>query len=46
MSVMVEKAREKGTVIVISHNSLRDWIPDTLTVTMEGGKATVDGACT
>lgn len=44
MSVLEEKAREKGTVLVISHNSLRDWIRETVTVTMEGGKSTVAGA--
>jgi DNA repair exonuclease SbcCD ATPase subunit len=44
MSVLEEKGREKGTVLVISHNSLKDWIRETVTVTMEGGKSTVSGA--
>ena len=44
MVVLEEKAREKGTVLVISHNSLRDWIRETTVVTMEGGKSTVSGA--
>jgi DNA repair exonuclease SbcCD ATPase subunit len=44
MAVLEEKAREKGTVAVISHNSLRDWIRETVTVTKEGGRSTVSGA--
>ena len=44
MSVLEEKSREKGSVLVISHNSLRDWIRETTVVTMEGGKSTVTGA--
>lgn len=44
MAVLEEKSREKGTVLVISHNSLRDWIRETTVVTMEDGKSTVTGA--
>lgn len=44
MIVLEEKAREKGTVLVISHNSLRDWIRETVTVTMEDGRSTVSGS--
>jgi DNA repair exonuclease SbcCD ATPase subunit len=43
MGVLEEKAREKGTVLVISHNSLSDWIRQSVTVTMQGGKSTVTG---
>lgn len=44
MTVLNEKARERGTVLVISHNSLSDWIDDVITVTKEGGYAKVSGA--
>lgn len=46
MGVLEEKAREKGTVLVISHNSLSDYIRETVTVKMEGGRSTVTGALT
>ena len=32
MVILEEKARERGTVLVISHNSLTDWIRDSLTM--------------
>jgi DNA repair exonuclease SbcCD ATPase subunit len=44
MAVLEEKAREKGTVLIISHNSLSDYIRETTTVTMDGGKSTVTGS--
>jgi DNA repair exonuclease SbcCD ATPase subunit len=44
MTILETKAREKGTVLVISHNDVRDWIRETATVTMTGGRATVTGA--
>lgn len=44
MSILEEKARERGTVLVISHNSLGDWIRDVAVVTKEGGVATISGA--
>lgn len=40
-TIMEEKARERGTVLVISHNSLSDWIPNVITVTKENKIATV-----
>ena len=43
MSILEEKARERGTVLVISHQSLRDWIRNTATVVKEGGKSEVKG---
>jgi DNA repair exonuclease SbcCD ATPase subunit len=42
MGVLGEKAREKGTVLVISHNSLTDWIPNAWTVAKSGGVATLE----
>ena len=39
MTVLAEKARERGTVIVVSHQSLKDWIPTVWTVRKEGGKS-------
>lgn len=42
MGVLGEKAREKGTVMVISHNSLTDWIPNSWTVSKRGKIATLE----
>ena len=44
MGVLERKARERGTVLVISHNSLSDWIDSVITVTKSGGLATLSGA--
>jgi len=47
MTILERKARERGTVIVISHNSLGDWIDNVTTVTKADGVSTVEGAlCT
>lgn len=43
MTVLEEKAKEKGTVMIISHNSIRDWVRQHVTVKKEGGKATMSG---
>lgn len=44
MSVLETKARERGTVLVISHNSLSDWIDNVVTVVKESGISRVEGA--
>ena len=44
MTVLENKARERGTVLVISHNPLRSWIRDVATVTRKNGMSTVSGA--
>ena len=44
MAILDEKARERGTVLVISHNNLNDWIREVAVVTKEGGVATISGA--
>lgn len=44
MAILNEKATVRGTVLVISHNSLTDWIREQATVTKEGGYSTVSGA--
>ena len=44
MTILERKARERGTVIVISHNSLGDWIDNVTTVTKADGVSTVEGA--
>lgn len=41
MTVLERKARERGTVLVISHNSLQDWIPQVITVVKESGFSTI-----
>jgi DNA repair exonuclease SbcCD ATPase subunit len=43
MTVLEQKAREKGTVLIISHESLSDWCDQIATVTKEGGQSTVAG---
>jgi DNA repair exonuclease SbcCD ATPase subunit len=44
MTVLNDKAKERGTVLVISHNSLSDWIDEVITVTKEKGFGKVSGA--
>lgn len=44
MVVLEQMARERGSVLVISHNALNDWIRETTTVTFEGGRSTVEGS--
>lgn len=44
MGVLEKKARDRGTVLVISHNSLTDWIDNVITVTKKAGYSEVTGA--
>jgi len=44
MTVLNDKAKERGTVLVISHNSLSDWIDEVITVTKEKGYGKVSGS--
>ncbi len=44
MGVLEKKAKERGTVLVISHNALSDWIDNVITVKKAGGVSTVSGA--
>ena len=37
MGILEAKARDKGTVLVISHNSLTDWIRESITVQKKDG---------
>ena len=41
MTVLEEKAKERGSVFVISHSDLKSWIRNTMTVTKTGEKATI-----
>lgn len=43
MTVLEKKAKERGTVLIISHNALTDWVDQVITVTKTGGYATVTG---
>ena len=43
MGVLERKARDRGTVLVISHNALGDWIDQVITVTKSGGQSVVTG---
>lgn len=44
MGVLEQKAKERGTVLVISHGDLTDWIRQVMVVTKRGGYSTVSGA--
>lgn len=44
MTLFGEKAREKGTVLAISHNSLASYFRNTVTVRKQGGFATLVGS--
>lgn len=42
MNVFNEKAKEKGTVLIVSHTDMKDWCSDTITVTKTGKKSVVE----
>jgi DNA repair exonuclease SbcCD ATPase subunit len=44
IGVLEKKAKERGTVLVISHNALTDWIDDVITVKKAGGVSIVSGS--
>lgn len=44
MTILNEKAKDRGTVLVISHTDLKDWVDDVITVTKESGYGKVSGA--
>lgn len=44
MVILERRARERGTVLVISHNSLSDWCDEITTVRKSGGVSVVEGA--
>lgn len=44
MTILERKARERGTVLVISHNDLSDWADQITTVRKKCGSSTVEGA--
>lgn len=46
MAVLERKARERGTVLVISHNELRDYIDLCITVHKKDGQSKVSGDTT
>lgn len=43
MAVLESKAKEKGTVLIISHNELSDWCRQHAVVVKTDGRANVDG---
>lgn len=43
MCVLNEKTKVKSTILVISHNELRDWIPNYATVIRENDVSSVEG---
>lgn len=44
MVIMERRARERGTVVLISHNDLADWCDEVTTVRKQGGYSTVEGS--
>lgn len=44
MVILERRARERGTVLIISHNDLSDWCDLTTTVRKSGGISTVEGS--
>lgn len=42
MAILDAKSRDKGTVLVVSHSDLRDFIRNSVTVVKKGGKATLE----
>lgn len=44
MAILDKKAQERGTVLVISHNSLADWIDQCVVVVKEGGVSRLEGS--
>jgi|GEM_PF-471043 len=43
MQLLELRARERGTLLIISHNDLQDWVRQTTTVTKHGGVSTISG---
>jgi len=43
MGLLEMKARDRGTVLIVSHNDLKLWVRDVVTVTMENQMASVQG---
>ena len=44
MTIMHEKAKEVGTVLVISHSDLKSWISNSVTFVKSGGKSELVGS--
>jgi DNA repair exonuclease SbcCD ATPase subunit len=44
MVILERRARERGTVLVISHNDLADWCDQITTVRKSGGSSKVEGS--
>ena len=45
MGILERKAKECGTVLIVSHNALSDWCTEVITVSKVGGYASVSGSC-
>lgn len=44
MTLLETKARERGTVVVVSHGDLRDWIDEVTVIEKKGGTSSVTGS--
>lgn len=45
MTILEKRGKEKGTVLIISHNSLNDWGAESITVVNKGGVSEVFDVC-
>lgn len=44
MTILEMKARERGTVLLVSHSDMSSWCDNVTTVTKSGGASTIEGA--
>lgn len=44
MTILDKKARDRGTVLVVSHSDLKDWADQVMTVRKRDGYSSVEGA--
>lgn len=44
MTMLEAKARDRGTVLIVSHNELSDWVRESVMMVKEGGKARLEGS--
>lgn len=44
MTILDEKAKDKGTVLVISHSDLSDWVRQQVTIVKESGESRMEGS--
>lgn len=43
MALLEEKSLKNSTILIISHNEMREWVPNTAKVTRKGGISSISG---